>query len=98
MVLTWIVGSLSFFKFRMTMVIRKHCVVLTSTIMRHTFKLPNMSEGYNISDQCSKEGAILQGSEGTVHQGTNTILQMTFINRRGRTPFIEGGETPCVNK
>ena len=55
MVLTWIVGSWLFFKFRMAIVIRKHCVVLTSTIMRHTFKLSNMSEGYNISDQCAPQ-------------------------------------------
>ena len=52
MVLTRIVGSWSFFKFRMTIVIRKHCMVLTSTII---FKLSNMSEGSNISDQCAPQ-------------------------------------------
>ena len=49
MVLAQIVGSQSFFQFRMTIVIRTHCMVLTS-IKRDTFKLPNMNEGYNISN------------------------------------------------
>ena len=34
------------------------------------------------------EGAILQGSEGAVHQGRDTDLQTTWE----RTPFIEGGK------